>query len=460
ALAALVAMLLQPQMLFDLSFQLSYLALLGLLTFTAPLCAVMLERAGVRSRAIRGGAWSRRARVGKFVVTGIAASVGAQLPSLSLVAGTFGSVPLLSPLVNLVAVPVSALLVPLGFAAGLLGLVAEPLAWLVNRLTYLVAGLLTQLARWGDGLPALAWAEVGWLGHLCWALAVTAVALYLRRRLRARQCLAVMLLAGACSAAAGGAQRPPDVWFLDVGQGDATLIRLPGRFEVLVDGGGSPFSDDDVGERVVLPVLRALGVDELEVVVATHPDADHVEGLFTVLERVPVGTLVTAPALPGNALDDRLRGIAAARGIEIRIATRAETLVIGRAGATTLEVLHPRASGGGGTPNEESVVLLLRYADAPAVLLLADVGVVTERELALGRVAVLKVGHHGSRYSTSEELLVATAPRLAVISVGENNYGHPHPTVLDRLAEAGVKTLSTAASGAIRLDLSRSLPPE
>src|SRR5690606_17180631 len=171
----------------------------------------------------------------------------------------------------------------------------------------------------------------------------------------------------------------------------------------------------------------------------------------------PVGTLVTSPATPGLALDDRLRLLAAERGIGIHVATRAETLSIGRHGEATLEVLHPRAGGAGGTANEESVVVLLRYRGVAAALLLADVGSVTERELALGRVAVLKVGHHGSRHSTSDQLLRATAPALAVISVGRNNYGHPHPSVLERLARAGVPVVTTAGSGAVRVDLGRAL---
>lgn len=458
ALAGTGALIVQPQMLFDLSFQLSYLALLGLLTFTGPLSGTLGLLFADGASPAATPAPRRRPGLKTFVISGLAASLAAQLPSLSLVAGAFGSVPLFSPLVNLVAVPLSTLLVPLGFGAGLVGLVAEPLAALLNRVTHLVVWLLTAVAQASDGLPQLPWPEVGWLGHLCWTSFVLALALCAHRRLRLRQLLAVALVAGACSALAGGAQRPPDVWFLDVGQGDATLIRLPGRFEVLIDGGGSPFSEDDVGERVVLPALRALDVDELELVVATHPDADHVEGLFTVLERLPVGTLVTAPAAPGNALDDELREIADSRGVDVHVATRAETITIGRRGSASLEVLHPVAGGGGGSPNEESVVLLLRYRGVPAVLLLADVGSVTERGLALGRVAVLKVGHHGSRYSTSPELLRATAPGLAVISVGRNNYGHPHESVLARLGAAGVSTRTTQAEGAVRVDLSRALP--
>src|SRR5690606_154096 len=178
ALAALLALLLQPQMLFDLSFQLSYLALVGILTLTGPLSGRLLGRhEAAEAPTVPAGRLLHHSRLKWFVVTGCTASIAAQLPSLSLIASSFGSVPLLSPLVNLIAVPVSALLVPLGYLAGLLGLIAEPLAWLVNRLIVPVVGLLTSLARLSAKLPALTWAEVGWLGHFCWLVVMTAFVL-------------------------------------------------------------------------------------------------------------------------------------------------------------------------------------------------------------------------------------------------------------------------------------------
>src|SRR5690606_4429673 len=125
------------------------------------------------------------------------------------------------PLVNVVAVPLAAVAVPLGFAAGLLGLVAEPLAWLVNRATLVFARPLTWLADVGAAGPALTWGEVTWLGHACWVAFVAAAALVVRGRLRLHRGLIVALCAGSVTAAAGPVYSRPDVWFLDVGQGDA-----------------------------------------------------------------------------------------------------------------------------------------------------------------------------------------------------------------------------------------------
>ncbi|HLU82870.1 MAG TPA: DNA internalization-related competence protein ComEC/Rec2, partial [Trueperaceae bacterium] len=432
ALSLVLGLLAAPQMLFDISLQLSYLALAGLLLFLGPVATLLRLRVTASAeRGFRPRAWLRTT-----VVVGCVMSVVAQLPSLSLVAGTFGSVALVGPLLNVVAVPLAALAVPLGFAAGLLGLVAEPLAWLLNRLTLIVVTPITWLAEAGAEAPALAWAEVGWLGHLCWATFVAALALWVRGRLRPRRLLLVGLVGGGVCLAAGPQLAPPDVWFLDVGQGDSILIRLPGRYEVLIDGGGSPFSDDDVGRRVVIPALRALGVDELELVVASHPDADHVEGLLSVLEEIPVGVLLTGPVWPDVVLDQRLRAVARGRGIEVREARRGETVVLGGPRQDAIfEVLHPPPVVSGSSSNEASLVLLLRYRGQAVALFTGDAGAPTEERLAVPHVELLQAGHHGSRFSTGEALLLATSPRVAVVSVGDNNYGHPHPDVLRRLAE-------------------------
>lgn len=460
ALAATVGLLYAPQMLFDASFQLSYLAVAGMLVFLPPWVARIAVAAWApppgRAPAGRRSFWLR---VRQAALVGGAASVAAQLPSLSLVAGSFGAVPLFSAVVNVVAVPLAGLLVPLGFLAGVVGLVALPLAGWVNRATAVTAEALLAFAALGERLPSLAWGEVGWLGHACWGATVVALAAWAHGYLRARHALTVALVAGATTWVVPPRWAPVDVWYLDVGQGDAVLLRLPGGGRVLIDGGGTPFSDYDVGTRVVLPALRALGVHRLDLVVATHPDADHVEGLLPVLERMPVGMLVTGPAAPGVALDERLRALAAERNVPVHQALRGERIHVGRgagrhASGAVLEVVNPGADATErvvSTPNETSVALVLWLGGSPRAVFLGDLGVDTETRLAVPPLDVLMVGHHGSRGSTSETLVRAAGPKLAVVSVGRNRYGHPHPTVIERLAAHGATVLTTLEHGAVRV---------
>lgn len=477
ALAACIGLLLSPASLFDASFQLSYLAVAGMLAFTAPLTRLLQDalpppRRGTRRpssgggrRAGRGssaghrgvgakGPPERRGVLRDAVAPALAVSVAAQLPTLSLLAGSFGAVPLASPLVNLAAVPIAGLLVPLGFLASALGLVSLRAATLLNQVVSPFAGALLGLSALGARLPRLPWGHVSGVGHVCFAAALLALALLANGRLSLRAASIVVLVAVCLSALLPPLHAPPEVVFLDVGQGDATLVRLPGRIEVLVDGGGTPFSDYDVGAEVVVPALRSLGVGRLEVVVATHPDTDHVEGLLSVLTSFDVGTLVIGHAAADSTLDAELRALAARRGVSVHEARRGERWRFGRGRSQAVfDVLNPTPRSQGSS-NDDSVAFLLRYGGTPQVLFLGDLSGTVEAKLAVPHVPVLKVAHHGSAYSTTPALLHAARPSLAIVSVGRNGYGHPSPEALDRLRDAGATVLTTQTHGAVRLPLS------
>lgn len=437
ALAALATLVLEPSWLFDLSFQLSYGAVLGILLVAPPVLARLLPAGGAVLPP-----WSPRL----LAVGGATVSAAAQAFTLPLVADAFGRVPLLSPLVNVVAVPLAGLLVPLGFAAAALGALWPPLAGLVNLAVRPLAGGLIALADLGAALPAVPWGEVAPRGHLLYALGALPLLLALHGRLRPRRAL---LVAAAAAAAASLGGRGPEIVILDVGQGDAALIRLPGRREVLVDGGGTPFSDFDVGARTVLPALRALGVDELELVIASHADTDHMEGLAAVLRGVRVHELAVGHPAPEKRVYRELVAAAAERGVPLRELRRGETLVLGDA---RLEILHPTARRSAEV-NADSVAFVLRWRGRDVALFLGDAPAEVERALAVPDVEMLMVAHHGSATSTSPALLRAARPELAVVSVGRNHFGHPAAAVLARLREAGAAVRLTRDAGAVRVPL-------
>jgi competence protein ComEC len=438
SLAAFITLLLHPAWLFDLSFQLSYGAVAGIMLLATPL-----------ARRLQAGRrlpwWHPRVFVAAAVVT----SVAAQLPTLSLVASEFGGVPLLSPLVNVLAIPLTTLLVPLGNAAALAGLFLPAAAGALNLVTGLLAGTLIWLAQAAAQLPVVPWGEVSNAGHWYWLVAALAVVLAVRQVLRPVRALAVIL----CALLAAGFTPPghPEAEFIafDVGQGDSVLLRFPGRINILVDGGGATFSDFRPGERIVVPALRALGVNHLDLVVATHADTDHMQGLIDVLALLPVQQLVIGQQESGRPLFDELLEVARRRGVGVRQVRRGESLLIG---GVELVVLNPRRHGSGAS-NDESVVLEVHWRGLNQVLLPGDLPASAERGLAPAPARILLVPHHGSRHSSSAGLLRQVAGEHAVISVGRNNYGHPHPLVLERLEAAGYQVHVTRAAGAVRLPL-------
>lgn len=232
------------------------------------------------------------------------------------------------------------------------------------------------------------------------------------------------------------------VWFLDVRQGDAILIQSPDGRQVLVDGGPSPTAlFDQLGE--VLPFWDR----SLDLVVLTHPDADHMSGLIPLLERYEVGAALDS-VVPGEQGAETWLAATSAAGVP-RPAAAPGTRV--QAGGAVLTVLGPPHGAEDG--NNGSVVLRLDYGTS-SMLLVGDAEVEAERALLAGsgplHADVLKVGHHGSSASTSAEFLEAVQPRLAIISVGAGNYfGHPAPDVLQRLQ--GIEVLRTDARGRIEV---------
>ncbi len=221
------------------------------------------------------------------------------------------------------------------------------------------------------------------------------------------------------------------VWFLDVGQGDAILIRTPDGRHILVDGGPSPSALlDQLGE--VLPFWAR----SLDLVVLTHPDADHAAGLIPVFDRYRVAGVVDTVS-PGEKNSAAWLAAAGASKARRQEAVRGLRIV---AGALVLTVLNPASQN---SPiddgNNGSIVLRLDYGRSSALLTGDAEGEAEQAMLAAGvplRADVLKVGHHGSSASTSAQFLAAVQPRLAVISVGaENRFGHPSPELLARLAQ-------------------------
>jgi competence protein ComEC len=229
--------------------------------------------------------------------------------------------------------------------------------------------------------------------------------------------------------------------FLDVGQGDAILIRAPGGYQILVDGGPSPAALlSELGE--VLPFWDRT----LDMVILTHPDGDHMNGLIELLGRYRVHSVLDlgeGPAVWEDVVaQSGARRVVAAHGTQIR------------AGKLVLAVLHPHSPPSwSDSRNDDSLVLRLDYGER-SFLLTADAGSATEAAMMASGAPldadVLKVGHHGSDGGTGEAFLRAVSPAIAVIQVGsDNTYGLPAPPLLERLA--GVRTYRTDQDGRIEI---------
>lgn len=441
----LAVTLVDPWAVFDLGGWLSAAAFWGALTFTR-----------WSDRAIGPGAGWRL----------LFASLGATLATAPITAAALGAVALAGIALNFVAIPLAALAVPVVLASVVLAAVATPVAQALAAGGGLGLAGLEALARAGSALPLGAFSTSPGPGAALPWLALLAVLLWAigRRNTSRRAGLRAGWLAGAAGLVAlvpAGLLRSTDggrgltLHFLAVGQGDAALIRTPNRRWILVDAGPKD-RGRDAGRAVVLPFLVRHGVTRLAAFVLSHAHLDHVGGAPAVLREVPAD-LVIEPAEPVSEPHYfELLDLVAAHDARWRPARAGDSLVVD---GVVLKILHPDTTWARWHEdlNDDSAVLLVRAGSFEAVLA-GDLGVRAESVLAgrVGRVDVLKVGHHGSAGSSGVPWLAELRPKAAIISVGSNRYGHPAPAALTRLTAARADVWRTDRDGTVTVTVAES----
>jgi competence protein ComEC len=240
------------------------------------------------------------------------------------------------------------------------------------------------------------------------------------------------------------------LYFLDVGQGDSQLITLPGDAQILIDGGPP-------NGKVLEALAKALtpGDRYIDIVVMTHPQLDHFGGLIDVLDRYEVGVVLGSGRqgeISAYKDFDRIRNEHKVPYIEMRKGDKIRYV------DATFDVLSPDTTFLKSKElNDTCVVLLFKQGGARA-LYTCDIGFAVENALVKAgdiRADILKVGHHGSRFSSTADFLKAVSPKVAVIEVGKNSYGHPTPTALERLKKASAQIFRTDINGTVRISLDR-----
>jgi competence protein ComEC len=398
-----------------------------------------------------------------------------QAGMLPLMARDFHRITLSAALVNLAAVPLTGVVVPLGFltlASGLIfpavgKLLAAPLAWITVLLLHIVQWF-ARFPRWSYRIP----------GPPFWVMVLFfATAILLTAEMRLKHALRRTVLWGLCATFIACAltiaiypfgekwtKEKLELTVLDVGQGDSLFVVSPGGKTLLIDGGGafggSPGHEVrngvDPGEEAVSPYLWSRGFQRLDIVALTHAHQDHLGGLTAILENFHVGRLWIGREVSSQGLA-KLEELARQRQIPIEHELRGKSF---RWDGVDGDFLWPEIVPEEVAPsakNNDSLVLRLHFG-GETFLLPGDAEKQVEREILSENSAetlqssVLKIGHHGSKNSTMPEFLAAVQPRVGIISAGEGNpYGHPNAELLGRLENAGVRILRTDRDGAVHV---------
>lgn len=447
AVSAIIVLLKNTFMLYDLGFILSFSATLSLVTFYKPIfCRLPVK-------------------IPKIIRDTLAGTIAAQLGVIPIITYCFNTFSLISVFANLLIVPLTGVITVLGAILVIIGNIFLPAGRLLGLLVGIVADIMLFVTETMAKIP---WAEINLATpSIILVLIYYSILLYiwyvhprLTKEVSKPVFAALLVFCGVLILVISIPSKALQIHFADVGQGDCAIIRTPAGKNIILDGGGS-INDEEgsyAGERIVVPLLYNLNMTEIDVMIASHGHMDHIGGLKTVIDKMNVKKLIVA-----DTFDIEMRELTDyAEKKSIPIIRMKEDDLLYEEDGLTLKALYPlkeerlMPSGSTTSANELSLVARLEYGDFSA-LFTGDIGFESEKRI-LNRNAdldcdLLKVAHHGSKFSSDKSFLKEVNPNLAVISVGQNRYGHPSPEAIKRIAEQGSEIYQTFINGGILVEV-------
>lgn len=458
ALAALIITVNNPLIIFHVGFQLSFIATWGIMYLYSPLDCALRKLPHWR----------------KLFVVPLAAQV-ALLPLLLYYFNTISPVTILA---NIFMTPVVGLVVISGLLIYILSfinlMIVEVLLIFVGGLLFYVWLLLQLIGNMPGSTFYFASPTIGWVAAYYasliyfreWYLGnlnINLIKWFKWNSSKVGKVLAIFLVASliVSQLGMGTTNEQLKIIVLDVGQGDAIFIKTPSGKTMLIDGGGIPSRGGqgfDVGNRVVVPFLRQYGIKKIDLMVNTHGHYDHTAGLIPVLENFSVKEALISPAPATTEIYEKFLQLLIDKEIPTSMAERGQKIQLDP--HLTIEVFHPAKE-----PyyprahlNNSSVVIKLTYGNF-SMLFTGDIELEAMAELVDSNLdlnsVIYKVSHHGSKTGLHEEFLAIVNPQIAVIPVGRNTFGHPHPELLEYFKRNSIKTYRTDIHGAVVITVNR-----
>lgn len=442
ALSALILLLVNPYYLFDIGFQLSYLATISIILFYKSIKEFIKN-------------W----RIPGAISDVLSVTIAAQIGVIMIIAFYFNKVSLVSILSNLFVVPVVEVVTILGFAMAILGQVSVILSQIIGCINYLLLSFILFVTKFSASLPFATIKVVTPSIFLLLVYYSFMLLLYFRKYLskykfKLRNCFLIMLLTTVLIIGTNLIPKGLEVIFIDVGEGDSTLIRTASGKIVLIDGGGSFSSSNkevNAGNLIIIPLLFDCNITKIDLLFATHAHNDHISGLMPILKEFKVGGIIEPYSNQEKEFFE-LNTVALKRNIPLVYCKKGDEIRIDS--ETLIKVLYPdiKYKPKNSPLNNGSLVLKLLYKKI-SLLLVGDIEKEVE-ELIVNEKSelksdILKIAHHGSKNSSNTDFLTQVNPIFAIISVGKNNFGHPTSEVLDRLKKKKINVLRTDINGAI-----------
>ena len=440
--AAFLILLLNPLILYDAGFLLSFIVTFFIINLS-PILQELYSKIVV---------WIRNP---------LAVSTAAWVGIFPLSAYFFSKVSIISIVSNLFIIPLTGIAVILGFVTFFIGLASTSLAGVIANINYLVLSLITLIAKSFSLLPfAYVYvAQPSILVIILYYLTVFfIIEMFCKKTLsqKIKKKTTVIVLSITLLIIIVQIFYPADnlkVNFINVGEGDCILIEAPNKINILIDGGGTPRSDFDVGSKIVIPYLRRKGINEIDLLILTHPHLDHLEGLLPILRELKVCAVLDSGFICDVSEYREFISTIKEKNIPYYQTKSGDNYIFSK----NMEMLilnppHTSNLDNDSDFNNHSIVVKLYYKNSN-FLFTGDIEREAEKRLLVWQNIlnsdVLKLGHHGSSTSTTLEFLDKVDPIIAVITVGKNNFGHPSQKVIERLEDRNIKIYRTDEDGTV-----------
>lgn len=439
SVVALITLIFNPYSLLDLGFQLSYGGTIGIIIFIK-----RIQEKKSNSKVIN------------YIKQMALVSIYANIIIIPIMMYHFNTVSFTFIISNIMASPILGIIVITGFLFIIASITVKPLTRLIAIFIKPILSILIKISQICSKLPFSNILVV--TPYMFNVISYYAIILYCIKSKKNNKCkiiiclLIVLILINFIIYIFPQKLR---IFFIDVGQGDSTLIITPDKKTVLIDGGGS--DSFDVGKKVLLPYLLDRRILKIDYVLISHFDTDHATGVAQILGKIDVSSIILTRQLEENDIYRHILSIAKEKKIKLIYVKEGDVLKIG---GIKISIIHPENKLMINNPmNNNSIVCKVEY-NSFSMLLTGDIEMEAE-ELILRKninlkADVLKVAHHGSKTSTTGEFLKAINPKVALIGVGKNNnFGHPSNEVIQRLKENGTRIYRTDENGEISITVNK-----
>lgn len=447
--SAVILLIINPLIVYDVGFILSFFGTLGIVLLSKKIILKIEKVIKI-----------------KFISETSGVTFSAQIVLLPIMAYYFNTLSIISIITNLLVVPISGFLTILGFIAVIISNINFSLGKIVSYAIYTLISFMLKVASFFSKIP---FANLIVPTPKIWMIIFYYLIIYLiatenkkeivikifnYKRIRKLKIvlLEIIFVIIIINSIANIIPRNYiKLNMIDVGQGDSFYIETKNRKTILVDGGGSESSDYDIGENILVPYLLDKGKTKIDLVIISHPHEDHIEGIFTVIEKLKVKKVIIGENLDNNELIIKLKEICKNRKTKIIKVSAGDSFCIDD---VYFDVIYPNIKIKEENINNMSLVLKMKYGEI-VTLFTGDLEEEAENNINQNiKADILKVSHHGSNTSTSDKFLNKVLPKIALISVGkDNSYGHPSKEVLERLERKNINIYRTDLIGEVMLKI-------